>query len=68
MDEKKSTKQFFMVLALFIWGVVAIMTSAAVWNSKPATFIGIVAGIALAIHAACIYYAAKHFVGKEDTK
>lgn len=56
MDEKKSIKQFAATLALFVWGFVAIMTSAAVWNSHPAPFVGIVAGVALAIHAACIVY------------
>ena len=56
MDEKKSVKQFLATLALFVWGFVAIITSASVWNAEPGAFRGIVAGVALAIHAACIVY------------
>jgi len=48
-----------MVLCLFLWAMVAIITSAAVWNSKPATFIGIVAGLNLIINGVCIFFAAR---------
>jgi ammonia channel protein AmtB len=52
---KKSFMEFLTVLGLFIWGLVAIATSAAVWNSHPSVFIGIVAGLNLAINGLCIY-------------
>ena len=56
MDEKKSVKQFLATIALCVWGLVAIITSASVWNAVPGAFRSIVAGAALAIHAACIVY------------
>ena len=62
MDEKKSIKQFAATLALFVWGLVAIITSASVWNAAPGAFRSIVAGVALAIHAACIVYAVRELL------
>jgi len=59
MTNKESTRLFLMVLCLFLWAFVAIITSAAVWNSKPATFIGIVAGLNLLINGVCIYFAVR---------
>lgn len=59
MDENKSIKQLLATIALFVWGSVAIITSASVWNAEPGAFRGIVAGVALAIHAACIIYVAR---------
>ena len=59
MTNKESTRLFLMVLCLFLWAMVAIITSAAVWNSKPATFIGIVAGLNLLINGVCIYFAVR---------
>lgn len=47
------------VVCLFLWAMVAIITSAAVWNSKPATFIGIVAGLNFVINGVCIFFAAR---------
>lgn len=62
MDENKSIKQFLATLALFVWGFVAIITSASVWNAALGAFRGIVAGVALAIHAACIIYVARKLI------
>lgn len=65
MTNKESTRLFLMVLCLFLWAMVAIITSAAVWNSKPATFIGIVAGISFVINGVCIYFAARQIAKSE---
>lgn len=51
--------KFVIVLALFLWGLIAIMTSAAVWNSKPGAFLSIIAALNLAINGWCIYKRAK---------
>jgi hypothetical protein len=48
------------VVALFIWGLIAIATSAAVWNSHPGTFLSIVAALNLAINGWCIYWKIKN--------
>jgi len=66
MTNKESTRLFLMVLCLFLWAMVAIITSAAVWNSKPATFIGIVAGLNLLINGVCIYFAARKIKKSEQ--
>lgn len=55
--------KFIYVLALFIWGLVAIATSAAVWNSKPGAFLSVVAGLNLIINGLCIYGRAKKLQG-----
>lgn len=44
-----------LVAALFIWALIAIATSAAVWNSKPGAFLSVVAALNLAINGLCIY-------------
>jgi hypothetical protein len=67
MTNKDRTRHFVIVLACFLWAFVAIITSAAVWNSKPATFIGIVAGLNLLINGWCIYKTVKA-VHDEDEK
>lgn len=51
----ETTNKFFYVLALFVWGLIAIATSAAVWNSKPGAFLAVVAALNLAINGLCIY-------------
>lgn len=52
-------KQFVKVLILFILGMVAIISNAAVWNSDAATFIDIVAGINLLFEGLVIFCLAK---------
>ena len=52
---KESFNKFLFILSLFIWGLIAIATSAAVWNSKPGAFLSIVAALNLAINAWGIY-------------
>ena len=47
------------VISLFLWGLIAIITSSAVWNSKPGAFLSIVAALNLAINGWCIYLKAK---------
>ena len=44
-----------LVAALVIWGLIAIATSCAVWNSKPGAFLSVVAALNLAINGFCIY-------------
>lgn len=46
------------VAALFIWGMIAIATSCAVWNSHPGGFLSAVAALNLLINGWCIYYKA----------
>lgn len=67
MTNKESTIKFFKVFALFIWAMVAIITSSSVWNSKPAVFIGIVAGLNLIMNGVCIFFAARS-ISKEEAK
>ena len=68
MTNKDRFILFAKVLALFIWAMVAIITSSAVWNSKPATFIGIVAGLNLIINGVLIFFAARSIRRSEDQK
>lgn len=65
MTNKESTRLFLMVLCLFLWAMVTIITCSAVWNSHPTTFIGIVAGISFVINGVCIYFAARQIAKSE---
>lgn len=51
--------KFFFVLLLFLWGLVAIATSAAVWNAHSGGFLSAVAAVNLIINGWCIYKQAK---------
>ena len=55
--------KFFYVLALFVWALIAIATSAAVWNSKPGAFLSVVAALNLVINGLVIYGKAKKLQG-----
>jgi len=57
--------EFLKVVALFVWGGIAIITSAAVWNSHPAPFVGIVAALALLLHGVCIYAVARELLNRK---
>ena len=51
----ETNNKFFKIAILFIWGLSAIATSAAVWNSRPGAFLVVVSALNLAINGVCIY-------------
>ena len=57
--------EFLKTVALFVWGAVAVITSAAVWNGHPGALVGIVAGVALLLHGVCIYVVARALFTKK---
>lgn len=63
MDSKD--KLFLPSLALFIWALASIATSAAVWNARPGVFFSIVAAVNVICSGWGIYKAARG-LEKED--
>ena len=59
MTNKEKTILLAKVAALFIWGVVSIWTSSAVWSSKPDVTTAIVAGLNLVISGLAIFFTAR---------
>ena len=54
-DIKKQIIYWLKVLALFAYGMITIITCAAVWNSFPGAFISTVAAILMAVNGYIIY-------------
>lgn len=51
----KSIKFLLLTAALFFYGIITVVTCAAVWNSKPTAVVAVVAGLLLAANGYAIY-------------
>lgn len=59
MTNKEKAILLAKVAGLFLWGIVAVWTSSAVWSSKPDVATAIVAGLNLVINGVAIFFASK---------
>ena len=59
MTNKEKAILLAKVAGLFLWGIVAIWTSSAVWGSHPDVSTAIVAGLNLVISGVAIFFTAK---------
>ena len=70
MDNKSRFLAFAKAAALIVWALVAIITSAGVWNatagSTPDGFVCTVAGLNLIVSGVAIYLVAKKILFKDE--
>lgn len=55
----KSFNVLIKTIALFLYGLITVVTCAAVWDSKPKVFISVVAALLLALNGYVIFRKAK---------